>query len=160
MGYFVSTTGIDFTIPKENLDNAYRAMCELNKDDSEKMGGAFGNLEIINQDITGSNSVSTNPNKWFSWMPWNYDEVCKNAAEIFFELGFEVAENEDGSLSLLWYDCKSGQEELFLETVAPYVKPGSYIDWRGEDGSLYRYEFDGETMEVKTGTVVWNPTLY
>ena len=156
MGYFVNTTGIDFTIPKENMDKAYRAMCELNKDDSEKMGGAFGNLENT-EDITGSSSVSTNPNKWYMWMPWNYDEVCKNAAEIFSALGFEVAEDEDGNLSLLWYEDKSGQEDLFLKAVSQYVSPGSYIEWSGEDGYLYRHEFDGEKMEVKVGTVVWKP---
>lgn len=148
MGYFVETTGIDFTIPKENLDDAYRAMCELNRDDSKKEGGYFGGKP---EDISGSTSVSTSPDKWFSWMSWDYDVECENAAEIFSMLGFEVDENEDGSLSLIRYDNKTGQEALFLEAVAPYVQPGSFINWVGEDGFFFCHEFDGETMKVKYG---------
>lgn len=129
-------------------------MCELNKDDSKKLDGTFGNVENT-EDITDSNSVSKNPNKWFFHTPWNYDELYKNATEIFSALGFNVAKSTKG-LNLIGYNGESGQEDVFLEAVAPYVKDGSYINWIGEDGELYRHEFDGEKMEFKKGTVTWD----
>lgn len=156
MGYNVDTTDVNFIILQENLYDAYRAMCDLNKDDSQKMGGSLGQHKNT-EDIANSNSVSTNPNKWFSWMSWNYDEICEDSFEIFSELGFEVDEDCNGDLLLVGYRGKSGQVDVFLDAVAPYVEPGSYIDWMGEDGYLFRNEFDGKKMEVKEGLIQWVP---
>jgi hypothetical protein len=53
----------------------------------------------------------------------------------------------DGSLSLVHYDSKVGQEDLFLEAIAPFATPGSYIEWKGEDGFRWRDEVDGGTLQ-------------
>jgi hypothetical protein len=53
------------------------------------------------------------------------------------------------------YDNKSGQEELFLAAVAPFVRPGSFVEWVGEDSTMWRdyvgidrllYRQDAETV--------------
>ena len=53
------------------------------------------------------------------------------------------------------YDSKAGAEDHFLEAVAPFVTPGSYIEWRGEDDTMWRQDFDGQYMNVKEGRVVF-----
>lgn len=129
MGYYVNTTSCDFAIRKENYDKAYRLLCALNAHDELKI--------------------------WFSWMPWNYGELFDNAVDILKAVGFEIEEDEKGICSLS-YDDKTGCEEEFLAALAPIVEEGSYIEWEGEEhGDFYRYEFDGKTMGVRRGEVVW-----
>lgn len=157
MGYYVHTTDINVRIPAENLENAYQAMCELNARDDLKYGARLGDNSNTGKPES-STSVANNPDVWFAWMPWNYDEEYKTAEEILSNLGFDTYTDNDGNLHLLSYDSKAGAEEYFLEAIAPYVEEGSYIQWQGEDGELCRNEFiDGE-MVTYNGEITWNPS--
>ena len=155
MGYFVETAEIDFAIPAENLDAAYEAMCKLNAHDELKHGGVWGGKDEDYAKPAGSTSLASSARKNFSWMDWNYDETCATAQEIFEQLGFDTDVDEEGNLRVLFYDNKTGQEELFLEACAPYVDQGSYIIWHGEDNAMWQNEFDGETMNTKHAKIVW-----
>lgn len=152
MSYYVNTTDCDFTVKRENYGEAYRLLCELNARDELKTGGCY---PAYRDRPEGSKSVVRNPNVWFSWMPWNYDEVFSSAVEILKAVGFSVEEDE-GGICFVSYDNKSGCEEEFMAALAPVVEKGSYIEWEGESyGDLYRYEFDGESMRILTGEVTW-----
>ena len=155
MGYFVETVEIDFVIPAENVKHAYEAMCKLNAHDELKHGGIWGGKEEYYMKPVGSTSLASSARKNFSWMDWNYDETCANAEDIFDQLGFDTEIDENGNLRVLSYDNKSGQEELFLEACAPYVTPGSYIVWEGEDRAMWKNEFDGETMNKEHANIIW-----
>jgi hypothetical protein len=149
MGYNVSITGADFTITEDKLPAAFEAMKALNKRDELKTGGAWGQLP---DGSYGQTEV------WFAWMPANYDETCKDAAAIFEELGFDVEDDSvDGVqvLRLTGYDSKTGAENVFLEAVAPFVTPGSYLEWEGEDGDRWRNEFNAEGTRTRTGYTAW-----
>lgn len=61
-------------------------------------------------------------------------------------LDFQVSFDDDGNVTDLAYDNKSGQEELFLNAIAPLVKEGSYIGWQGEDGEMWVNVFKGGVM--------------
>lgn len=154
MGYYTTVTDIDFSIPAENLDDAYKAMCELNARDDLKTGGIFGPNTNTTKPA-GSRSVSNSPHRNFAWMPWNYDEEYDSAQEIFNALGFDAYIEHNGELRLTGYDDKSGSEEHFLEAVAPFVTKDSFIEWCGEDNHMYRFEFDGETMEYRHARIIW-----
>ncbi len=143
MGYNVYIQAADFTIPAENLDAAYKAMCDLNARDDLKTGGSW----------SGGQQTA----RWFAWMDENYPETCKDAVAIFDALGFDNTYlTEDGSLELGEYDSKMGSEEHFLQAVAPFVKAGSYIEWRGEDGEAWKQEFDGKGMRSGSGTISYD----
>lgn len=131
MGYYIDLEESHFFLPAENYDKAYEAMCLLNTThDHLKNGGEW----------SGGEQTA----KWFSWMPANYPEVCPDAIAVLEQLGFEVICDEAGIVNL-HYSSKAGQEELFLEAIAPYVEPGSYLIWRGEDGDRYGHKFaDGQ----------------
>lgn len=124
MGYYVRLTNVDFTIPAEHLDAAYAAVCALNTTHhKEKRGGSW--------------SGGKETEKWFSWMDPNYPDVCKDLVEVMEMLGFDCGIEDDGSFHIYSYDSKAGQEDLFLETLAPYVKDGSFLYWMGEDGEQW-----------------------
>lgn len=146
MGYYVNITDANFIIPPENLGEAYRALCALNAHDELKTGGSWGPLP------DGSYGQKE---KWFAWMDANYPETCKDAEAIFTALRFETDSNPDDGLTLLGYDSKAGGEEHFLEAVAPFVKPGSYLEWRGEGGEVWREEYDGRTRRILRGRILW-----
>jgi hypothetical protein len=53
------------------------------------------------------------------------------------------------------YDNKTGCQDVFLEALAPYVEAGSYIEWQGEEGEQYRFDFNGTSMTQRSGVVAW-----
>lgn len=143
MGYYVNTVSTNFMLKKKNLKKAYKAMCKLNEQDELKTGGSWGE---------GGKQLKT----WFAWMDPDYPKTCKTAQEIIEQLGFDIETNDKGDIINLMYDNKTGAEEYFMESIAPYVEPGSYIEWQGEGAyDYYKYEFNGKTMEIKRGTIVY-----
>ena len=143
MGYYVSIEESTFQIPVENLDAAYKAMCELNYTvpNSQKRGGSH----------TGKDKAPEyGPHKccWFSWMDWNYDEKCKNAEEVLHEVGFYSYISENGNLHIEGYDSKTGQEDLFLKAISTLSK--GYIIWKGEDDEVWGETYGGEKVIVKS----------
>lgn len=142
MGYYVSIEESTFMIPAENLDAAYKAMCELNHyvPNSQKRGGSHPGKD---------KAPEYGPHKccWFSWMDWNYDENCKNAEEVLQEVGFYTFIDENGNLHIDGYDKKTGQEDLFLKSICSLAK--GYIVWKGEEGEYWGESYGGDRVIVK-----------
>ena len=134
MGYYVHINAVNWMIPTKHLETAYERMCELNVTHHDiKRGGSYrdgGHVE-----------------KWFSWMDPNYPETCKSAREVLNDVGFDTELGDDG-LAILSYDNKTGQEDLFLESVSDLVVHSTgdmlpFIIWEGEDGLSWK-EIYGE----------------
>ena len=145
MGYYISLQESNWVISTENLDDAYKAMCDLNKDDSLKRGN------------------SSSGEKWFSWMPADYPSECKDAESILTMLGFELESNEQG-LRITGYDDKIGDERHFVQALVPFVQVGSFLEWTGEDNDMWREEValvlnqDDNAVHVlvtKTPVITW-----
>ena len=144
MGYYVQMVGADFTIPEtEEVLEALRAMPKKYK---EYQRGGDGT------------------NRWFSWMP---DEELENAVSVkavFESVGFDVFDYGNGTFSLSGFDNKTCQEEMYLAVVAPFVEKGSYTEWRGEDGEMYRFTVDykGQLTVQTPREIQWgdNETLH
>lgn len=153
MGYNVMITRSTAGIPADKLDEAYRRMCELNVTHHKiKRGGSFG-VSVSE----GESERGPGPNRWFSWMDWNYPDTCTSAQEILCELGFEVVqEHEDGPLEITGYDEKTGQEELFIETIADLFQTGSTIEWAGEDGALWQWVMSKSGLIERSGRIVYD----
>ena len=144
MGYYVYLTGAYLAIP--DTPEVLNALRELDKRDDLKRGGMSG--------------ADGTEEKWFSWMnePWAHHESIE---PIFQQLGFDtyrcaIGSDEYKSVQLLSYDSKIGQEALFLAAVAPFVKAGSYLEWRGEDGEAWRhYVGDDGKLYVQESEIMW-----
>ena len=147
MGYYVETEDSTAVLPAEHLDAAYTAMCKLNEDNELKRGGHFG------RDIPEAPRRGAVPEKWFSWMDWNYPETCPDAQAILESLGFGTSIDKEGNLRIEWYSNKTGQEDLFLSAISKYLT--GYIVWRGEDGYVWRDTFDDGEMKSEAGRLVF-----
>lgn len=157
MGYYVRGNG-HIVINRNDLSQAYKALCDLNEKDELKRGGRYGGPD-------GSESprpagLNYHPARWFSWMDANYPETCPDAYAVLRQVGFHLTElsqpgmSEDYIRLELEYDEKTGQEELFMEALAPYVLTGE-IYWDGEDGAKWREVFANGTYKVQGATVVY-----
>ena len=152
MGYFVEGNGV-ITMPHDNEDKAYQALCDLNKKDHLKRGGSWGGE--LNSESPRPSGLDYHPARWFSWMDPNYPAKCKNWKQIMEMVGFEFSGDHqttmrDGRKATVYYlnyDNKTGQEELFLNALSPFAE-GS-IDWRGEDGDMWRDILGEESMKVQ-----------
>jgi len=139
MGYYVNTEDINITVPKDLLEPAYQAVIEMNKNDDLKRGGSYG--------------PGDKREFWFSWMPQDLSTLT-DLQDVLTSLGFEDTDyNEAGDLVLGHYNNKSGQEDLFLDVIAPFVQSGSYAIWKGEDGEFYKWDFSDGKMLVIPGEV-------
>lgn len=124
MGYYITLADADFAVPE--TDEVLTVLKDANwKYHDWKRGGTY----------SGGRQTS----RWFSWMPADYDKTVTSVKEVFELLGFDT-DAHDGLVRLMAYDSKIGQEELFLAIVAPFVEDGSFLEWRGEDGSMWRHE--------------------
>lgn len=148
MGYYVSTEEQSIFVSKEHFADAYKAMCALNDHDDLKSGGSWGGDGLTRNDPRPA-GMTYHPARWFSWMDANYPETCKTFQDIFRSMGFDMSFDDDGNLNALYYNDKIGAEEHFIGAIAPYVKAGSHILWRGEDGEMWLYYFDGKQMVVE-----------
>lgn len=97
---------------------------------------------------------SSNGEKWFSWMNDTQIEDTDTVQNVFRHLGFDT-ENVDGGFKLTGYSSKTGQEDLFLAVMAPFTKDGSYIEWRGEDGELWKFEVRNGRMFRSESEIIW-----
>lgn len=151
MGYCAEIIEENFLVKAKNFDKAYDAMCKLNAEDDLKDGFSCS----CGKRPANSKSVSNNLRKHFSFMPWNYDEICRDLFEVLNALSFDVSTNSDGDIDSIFFFNKLGQESLFLEAIAPYVESGSYIVWKGEDGTMWVHEFLEGKMTEKEAYIVW-----
>jgi hypothetical protein len=132
MGYYVRGDSYKFMLKAGQEDAIRAAIRELNTHDELKNGGqSKGGVTV---------------QKWFSWMnDFDYDSDF-TTVELLERLGFDVTVNEDGDITNLFYDGKTGQEDLFLATLAPFIEDGSSIDWQGEEDERWRWVFEGGEM--------------
>lgn len=149
MGYYVTLDDASFVIPEQNLAEAWRRFQLMN---DPRMDFAK----------SGSYSGGGKTEAWYSWMDADYDKTMSSAKEVFEALGFETQDLTGDEvvtstspigpgLSLIFYDNKTGQEELFLYVVRDLVTPGSYLRFTGEDGDKYELSFDGTDMLYREG---------
>lgn len=150
MGYYVKTIDSDIFLDKVHFDAAYKKLCELNDYDELKRGGSFGG----NTDQNPEDKY--NRSKWFSWMDYNYPETCPDMQSVLNQAGFNCAYDENGNLIDLVYDeNKTGNEDYFLCALAPFMKDGSFITFKGEeDDDYYRFRYQDGYMYHEKGYVV------
>lgn len=150
MGYYVtldfSTVKIPLSAEKEALEAVYRLDVVA---DHLKQGGSWGNGEKID--------------KWFSWMPKDLRTIT-TLQDLLDTLGFKTHES-NGFICVDRYEDKLGQEELFFFALAPFIQSSANEDWfgkiatmewTGEDGSKYKWEFQDGKMLISEAMIQWD----
>ncbi len=138
MGYCIEFEDANFTIPAENVDEAFELLKALNhKPGVQKNGGSWGG--------------GTQTAAWFSWMTANYDELVSDLPELFNELRYVTETDRDGNVSIVGFvGEKIGQEDLFFQEISHLANEGWYIEMRGEDGYHWRWTAKGEVAGTVT----------
>ena len=70
-----------------------------------------------------------------------------------FEPGWVQDDGTIEGVGLIDEPRNKGDELHFWNTLAPFVEPGSYVDWFGEDGAVWRWRFDGNSLRVVGGSL-------
>lgn len=139
MGYQMTLEESSLLIPAHNLDAAYQDLVDLN-------------TNPIHAALKHSGTPSE---PGFAWMSPNFHEQASSVQEVFELMGFETELNSHG-LTLTHYDGKSGDEQHFFAAIARHADPGAFIHFRGEDGSHWRFDFDGHSVTERNGEVVFS----
>lgn len=157
MGYYTTTFDVNFVIPAEHLDTAYRAACALNADDSLKSGGSFGGTPTPKP--ADSTSLASSPDRWFAWVDWNFDETCTDLLQVVMMFGFKgsTVDPKTGDLIIDGFDQKTGGEYQLLRVLAPFAVDGSYIRFRGEEDALYGFRVADKKLIPEVAEIIWHP---
>ena len=150
MGYYMSQVDSKFRIKAENKAAALAAIKALSDPAimAKKAGG-------------GSWGAGGYIKKWYSWV--DTDEFA-NAASLEDALDAWGWEAEDAVLSgwdgvdivdIRHAGEKLGDDLVLFDAIAPFVESGSYIHMCGEDGTNWRWYFDGKTCVEQPGGIVF-----
>ena len=146
MGYTMRQTESIFLMKAEYCLPALHAAQDLMtnpKYDSIKSGGSFS-------------KTAKNSQKWFSWMNLATPENWTHVKDAFDAWRYTADVDDEGNICDVFFEGeKIGQEIEFFKVIAPYVEPGSYIQMIGEDGFIWRWVFDNDTVEEKAAEVTF-----
>ena len=87
-----------------------------------------------------------------------YDKIADGSSfeEILAGFGWHAETDAQGNVSDIWFDdCRLGDEDTWMEQIAPYVRKGSWISMEGEDGHIWCWYFDGEHCTTHTGHITF-----
>jgi len=127
MGYHIHLkNGSQFRIPAANQDVALAAMKAM-------FDGGRKYSWVDKEDVIGADTLVQ------ALEPWGHAMYRDKIT---------------GDLDDLEYlNEKAGGERALYETLAPFVLPGSHLDFYGEDGDHWRWVFDGKTVKHLKGVV-------
>lgn len=147
MSYYVASSGF-LILPEDKEEEAYEALVNLNKRDDLKLHNPSTQTKPEN-----SFSVASDPNKYFYWMEWNYDEFLTDTQSILERLGFYAESDGKGRIFIDEYSNRKGHEELFLASIAHLIEDNGEIRFESEDGTGWKWVISDGRMEVHTAVV-------
>lgn len=134
MGYCIDVTDSCFEISKEQHEKALAAIKAL----------------------AGNETITDGSGPHFSWVLTQEFVKAKSLSEALKAWRWQGSIDEEGHLYAISFSGeKLGDDEMLFRALAPFVKDGSYIEFRGEDNAMWRYVFENGKMEEKFATVTW-----
>jgi len=122
MGYYIYQNCASFFINKEHFSTAVKILYDLIK------------KEVVWNWVSPVNKLEKDPQKAIK--------------QLLTACRWDPSFDENGNIDNIQFIGKNlGQEEQLFQALAPYVKKDSYIELSGEEGEIWRYEFDGNKME-------------
>lgn len=107
------------------------------------------------KDLSGKETITDGSGRHFSWVDHNFAKA-NDFKSVMKAWRWEVVFDDDGNVSdLRFYGEKLGDDFILLNAIAPFVKNGGYIEMHGEDGTMWRWLFNGKTCTEKEAKVVW-----
>jgi hypothetical protein len=144
MGYFVNIEESRVSIPKSRFVEACNHLNDTGfLYDTELMHGGSGH------------------ERWYAWV--DMDKLWERLTAmdlpgVFDAFGFRCFYNEDGDICELAFDQKCGDELVLLNALAGFFSDGDFIEWKGEDGEVWRHEFREGRLKHMYAEIVWKDT--
>ena len=128
MGYCMQQRGQQFKIKAENKDNAFQAIRNIPQKDEHG----------------------------YSWVDNNYKNR-ESLEEALSDWRWQIEEDPNaGDICNIYFEGeKLGDDEILFDAIAPFVEAGSYVEMDGENGDMWRWEFDGEMCVENLLTITW-----
>ena len=117
--------------------------------------GSLSDTVAAIQALHGSESIGDSSGKHFSWVEQDFHKHS-DPARIFNAWRWNVEMDDDGNIDTIYFDGeKLGDDNTLFNAIAPFVREGSYIEMQGEDGSMWRWTFDGKAMTEKNANITY-----
>lgn len=142
MGYYINQESANFTILKENFSRCLEAIKGLMSQTDKMTGGSF--------------SGGKQTDRWFSWV--NTDSVlsAQTLVDALDAWRWDAKlDNDENIYHIFFRGEKAGSDDNLMKAIAPFVKCGSYIQMRGEEGEVWRWFFKGGKMYHQEAKLVW-----
>lgn len=125
MGYYADVVGSNFVIPSSKIEEANRIAVDL---------------------------VAQRKDASYVWYPSETDGVL----DLLLNLGFEVYATTE-EVSIVSYSDKYNEEfdEYLFPAFVSVLDGEPYVEWRGEDGELWKWTPDGQVP----GEVVYSDVV-
>ena len=130
MGYCIELISNQFVIKKENFGKAFVALKKC----------------FTEENMT----ISDSSGKHFRFVSTKAALNSSTIDEALEVIRYIPMKDENGNISKLKFTGeKYGDEEIFFNALAPYIEPGSYLSFEGEDGDKWTWKFiNGKLEEV------------
>lgn len=140
MGYLAELTDSKFHIAKSQHKACLSAIKQLMgpQYDHLKQGGSW----------QGGNRITA----CYSWVDTEEVLKARTLDEALLAWGYVVCLDNNGDITAIEQEngeTKLGQEGILFDTIRPFVTPGSYIKFRGEDDEEFGWEFGKPQPIVK-----------
>ena len=131
-----------FSINNDKKADALKALKELLNHTGLMSGGQFGG--------------EGEPKRWFRWVDSDDVANAKTLEEALKAWRWETYANDKGDIvNIELQREKLGDDLVMFEAIAPFVISGSYIQMTGEDGSMWRWTFNGVQCVEQNATITW-----
>ena len=130
MGYYIYQVDQNFKIKKEDIQKAWDSLLKI--------------FRIEKKTIYDSSGYH------YSWIDTDTVLNAETFEEALSEARFDIKTNNSGDVIEIYFNGeKLGDEEIILNSIAPYVESGSYITFEGEEGERWKWKFvDGILEEI------------
>ena len=136
MGYCMEQQGSNFTIKPSNV------------------AGALASIKAL----AGKETITDSSGRHFSWVETHEFAEAETLSQALRAWRWVcVRDGDTNEIEGINFEGeKIGDEDALFGAIAPFVEPDSFIEMRGEDGTLWRWLFDGKSCTEKAATVSWD----
>jgi hypothetical protein len=119
-------------------------MEQMNSSFAMKRANEKGALAAVKA-LSGKETIEDGGGPHFAWVDHDFAER-DNLHDIMLSWRWELEYDNDGNVDAIWFAGeKIGDDELLFNAIAPFVEAGSFIEMMGEDGTRWKWVFDGKT---------------
>ena len=97
----------------------------------------------------------------YGWFDMDQFNTGRNGTinDMAVAFGFQFTHDDDGNIDFVEFLAdKPGEDDaLFFALIAPFVTAGSWVEWYGEDGAIWRWAFDGKRAFQQEPRIEYDP---